>query len=111
MRKTFCASAGLVVLGLLTLPVHAATLTFKIENKTKSTVESFYASPVGTTDWEEDLLGNSVLLPGEKKVISFDDDRNVCRYDLLFEFSADADLENVKDSKNLCELDTYTVYE
>lgn len=111
MRKVLRASVGLAALGLLTLPVQAATLTFTIENKTGSVVEGFYASPVGTTDWEEDLLGDEVLMQGEKRQISFEDSRDVCKYDLLFKFAADASLEDVKDTKNLCELSTYTVYQ
>lgn len=109
MRKSFCASVAFATLGIAA--ANAATLTFTIENKSKSTVESFFASPVGTAEWEEDLLGSTVLEPGQSKVISFDDDRGVCKYDLLFAFSADSDLEDVKDTKNLCSLDHYTVYE
>lgn len=104
---------AIVVTGLFTLfagTASANTFALTITNGTRSTVETFYASPTGVSDWEEDLFGPGVLAPGDSITVRFSDARGVCDYDMLFEFSGDA-LEDLVDTQNLCEVVQYTLHE
>lgn len=89
-------------------PSFADDLTFTLENKTSSVLTYFYASPVGVTDWEEDVFGDQVLGSGESIEITIADGRRACEYDLKMKFDDDTETEDVQ---NLCELGTYTIHE
>ena len=89
----------------------AEDLVFMLTNKTGSTLERFYTSPVGVDDWEEDVFGNDVLEPGESVKITIRDGRAVCKYDLRFEFTEDSDLDTTEDVQNLCEMGSYTLHD
>lgn len=94
----------------LTSSAYAEDLTFTLLNKTKSVINAFYASPTGTDDWEDDILGTEALSPGESTEITIGDGRDVCDYDMRFEFQ-DNKLETLEVRHNLCELSHYTVEE
>ncbi|WP_428310726.1 hypothetical protein [Hydrocarboniphaga sp.] len=80
-------------------------LLFKLKNKTSAALTEFYASPPGTEDWEEDILGQDVLEPGESVKITIGDRREDCRYDLKGVFE---DGEAVEQRKvDLCDTEVY----
>jgi hypothetical protein len=86
----------------------AESIEFTIINRTQSVVDAFYTSPVGVKDWEEDVFGKDVLEPGEQITITIKDGRDVCKYDLRFEFQGN-ELEDLEDTQNICELGEYTI--
>jgi hypothetical protein len=86
----------------------AESIEFTIINQTKSVVDAFYTSPVGVKNWEDDVFDKDVLEPGEKITITIKDGRDVCKYDLKFEFQGD-ELEDLEDTQNICELGEYTI--
>lgn len=88
---------------------HAEDLTFTLKNKTKGTLERFYTSPVGVGDWEEDVFGKDTLGPGESMDITIGDGRDVCKYDMRFEFTEDSGFENLEDTQDLCAMGSYTI--
>jgi hypothetical protein len=108
MKYVLSLAAALVIAG--TSLAGANTFALTIVNSTGSTVERFYASPVGVTDWEEDLFGDQVLPAGDEITVRFADERDVCEYDLLFEFRGN-DLEDLTDTQNLCEVGIYEITE
>ncbi|WP_372004287.1 hypothetical protein P7L74_22095 [Tistrella mobilis] len=108
--KTVLRIAALIALTAWSGTAAANTFSLTIVNKTGSVLEAFYTSPVGEDDWEEDMLGDEVIAPGKQKTIRFKDDRNVCKYDMRFEFGG-GDLEPLEDTQNLCDLGTYTITE
>jgi hypothetical protein len=108
MKTTLALAAGLLIAG--TTISAAKTFEITITNKTKSIVETFYASPAGVTNWEEDLFGDKALAPGQKLKVSFSDERGVCDYDFLFEFRGDR-LEDLTDTIDLCKFDSYEISE
>lgn len=108
MKSVLSLAAALIAAG--TTIADANTFALTIINNTSSTVERFYASPVGVSDWEEDLFGRNALPPGGEITVRFSDGRDVCAYDLLFEFRGDA-LEDLTDTQNLCEVGIYEIYE
>lgn len=89
---------------------NAEDLVFTLKNGTNSVLNNFYTSPVGTDNWEDDVFGAQVLNPGETMEIRIADGRDVCNYDMRFEFQGD-DLDTTTDSQDLCELGSYTIHE
>lgn len=89
-------------------PSFAADLTFTLVNKTNSVLTYFYASPVGVSDWEDDVFGDQVLGAGESIKITIADGRRACEYDLKMKFDDDTETDDVQ---NLCEMSTYTISE
>ena len=102
---------SLVIFSLLSTNVaQAEDLKFTLINKTKSVINAFYASPSNTNDWEDDILGKDALIPNESVEITIADGRDVCNYDMKFEFQEE-DLETLKDTQDLCDLGEYSVTE
>ena len=96
---------------LLTASVsHAEDLVFTLKNGTNSVLNNFHASPVGVDKWEDDIFGRQALGPGETMEITIGDGRDVCKYDMRFEFQGD-DLDVTTDTQDLCELGEYTIEE
>lgn len=77
----------------------------KIINETDHTMVRFYASNVAAKSWEEDILGQSVLKPGEDVRINIDDGSGHCLYDFRAVFDDGQSLE--KHNVNVCEISSY----
>ncbi|MEH6719142.1 MAG: hypothetical protein V7704_09700 [Aurantimonas endophytica] len=88
----------------------AEDLVIVLKNATGSVLNSFHTSPVGVEEWEDDVFGDQVLEPGESMELTIADGRDVCDYDMRFEFQGD-ELETTTDSQDLCELGEYTITE
>jgi hypothetical protein len=106
-------SIGLLVAGLMTLvmvPTSTAqgtdAVTFTLINGTDATIMEFYAAPPSSQEWEEDILGEDVLEPGESVNITIDDWREDCHYDFLAVFEDESELmhENI----SICGGEEYT---
>ena len=95
---------------MLAGPALAEDLVFQLKNGTNSVLNNFHASPVGVDKWEDDIFGQQVLNPGETIEITIADGRDVCNYDMRFEFQGD-ELTTTTDTQNLCELGEYTIEE
>ena len=102
-----------VVLGLVALP--ATTLArdareITVVNATGATIQSLFVSPVGTEEWEEDVLGVDVLEDGDSVDISFSGyEADECAFDILAA-NADGDAWLLSDV-NLCEVTAVTLTE
>jgi hypothetical protein len=90
---------------------YAEDLVFSLKNGTNSVLTNFYTSPVGVNEWEDDVFGKQVLNPGESMDITIADGRDVCKYDMRFEFEEESDLDTTTDTQNLCEMGSYTIHE
>lgn len=80
----------------------AADRNVEVYNKTKTTLVAFYASRVSTNDWEEDILGDDILEPGQSVTIDVDDGTGSCVYDFKGEFEDGEDVISRK--VNVCEV-------
>jgi hypothetical protein len=107
--KLLLAAAAAAVLS--SAPALAEDLVFTLKNGTDSVLTRFHSSPTGVNNWEDDILGQDVLNPGESVEITIADGRTVCEYDMRFEFTEDSDLDTTTDTQNLCELGSYTLQE
>ena len=79
---------------------------FTLANDRPLAMYYFQASPTSTGDWENDILGESILMPGESTGININDGRQSCMYDFraIFEDESVAEGYDV----NICELGSYT---
>jgi len=77
-----------------------------IINNSSETLTHFYASNVGTNDWQEDILGTGVIPPGEQTTINIDDGTGYCRYDFRALFHNEREV--IRAGVNVCEVATYT---
>lgn len=89
----------------------AEDLEFTLTNDTSAVIMFFHASPTGVDEWEDDVLGSEVIGPGESVSVTIADGRDVCEYDMRFEFDEESGLEVLEDTQDLCALGAYTVEE
>lgn len=106
-RRTVLSSAlALICTAAMTLPAAALDRQVRIVNETNYTIMQFYGSNKGTDSWEEDILGNDVLRPGQSVRIDFDDGTGYCKFDFKAVFD-DGDVL-VSNDINICKIGTYT---
>ena len=86
----------------------AQDIEYLLTNNTSSTLLEFYTSPVDVDVWENDLLSDSDLNPGESAAVLIGDGRSQCDYDVYFVFE---DGSEVTDTVNICELGSYELTE
>jgi hypothetical protein len=81
----------------------------RVTNDTSYTIREFYASNVGSNNWEEDILGREMLEPGQTININIDDASGYCKYDFraVFEDGGEA----IKQRVNVCEISRFTFTE
>ena len=77
----------------------------RIINETDHTMVRFYASNIAVNDWQEDILGDDVLKPGQDVNINIDDGTGHCKYDFKAVFDNGRAL--VKHNVNVCEITSY----
>ncbi len=95
-----------VAICALALPAAAEDLEFDLNNHSGGALTEFYASPHNVNNWEEDILGQDVLMDGESTRITIADGRSQCDYDLKMVFKDGTDMN---DSVNLCDTGSYTI--
>ena len=80
-----------------------------VVNNTSTAIQEFYASNTGQNDWQEDILGNDMLQPGQEVTINIDDGSGYCKYDFraVFEDGAEA----IKAGVIVCEVGRFTFEE
>jgi hypothetical protein len=96
---------ALAVAATLGTTAFAQSEPLRFQNNSSYTVYRIYASPVWNDSWENDLLGNNVLNPGQYLDVTF---HNVteCNYDILIEF---ADGGQFTDVVNICQVGQYNI--
>jgi hypothetical protein len=77
----------------------------RIINETRHIIVRFYASNVNATSWEEDILGQSVLRPGQSVVVNIDDGSGYCLYDFKAVFDDGDSL--VRQRVDVCKISSY----
>ncbi|NGR07779.1 hypothetical protein G5B41_09405 [bacterium SGD-2] len=87
----------------------AADRKVRVINKTKTPIFAFYASRTSTNDWEEDILGDDVIMPGKSLTIDIDDGTGACKFDFKAEFE-DGD-EVVKANVDVCRIGEFSFVE
>lgn len=81
----------------------------RMVNATSYTIERMYGSNVGRRSWEEDVLGEGVLRPGNSVVVNWDDGSCYCEFDFKAVYS-DGDT-STKRGVDVCRLETFRFVE
>lgn len=110
MKRILLVAGTMTAIALATT-AQAEDLVFTLKNDTNSILTHFYTSPVGVSDWEDDVFGEQVLEPGQAIELTIADGRDVCEYDMRFEFDENSNLETLEAKQDLCQLSSYTVHE
>jgi len=110
MFKRFLLMSAVAIVTLAgTNPALAADRQVKVINKTKTPIFAFYASRTSIDDWEEDILGDDVIMPGASLVIDIDDGTGACKFDFKGEFE-DGDAV-VKRNVDVCKVGEFSFVE
>lgn len=79
----------------------------RIINAGSVTVNSFFASNTKRTSWEEDILGNSVLAPGQSVMVNINDGSGACMFDFRAVLANGRKVES--HGMNVCQISSWTV--
>jgi len=79
----------------------------RIINATNVTLNSFYASNVNRKNWEEDILGNSVIPPGQSVMVNINDGTGACMFDFKAVMANGKKVEQY--GLNVCQISSWTV--
>lgn len=74
---------GGIALGFTTVAQANEALVFAVENNTSTPLLEFYATPVTTENWGEDLLSGAGLPSASAQQITLDNPPEDCLYDVL----------------------------
>lgn len=80
-----------------------------VNNESSYTLVRFYASNVGTNDWQEDILGRGVLAPGYYVNVNIDDGTGYCHFDLKAAFSSGQEV--IRRNVDICTVLSWTIYD
>jgi hypothetical protein len=75
-------------------------------NNTSFTIRRMYGSNQKASTWQEDVLGDDVLGPGQSVVVNWDDNTCSCMFDFKVVYS-DGDT-STKSGVNVCAVSTFT---
>jgi hypothetical protein len=103
---TVAASLALVI-AAYAAPVQAQDRRVRVVNNTSQILVKLQASNVNRTSWEEDILGRSVLQPGQATRANLDDRSGQCLFDLRATFRNGATA--VRRRVNVCQVSTWTI--
>jgi hypothetical protein len=98
-------AALVLTTGLAAGSAQAEDRHVRIINETEHTMVRFYASNTGSTSWEEDILGDSVVKPGGDVLVNIDDGTGHCLYDFKAVFDDGDSL--IRQRVNVCEISSY----
>lgn len=79
----------------------------RIINNTGYTMVSFQASNVRRRNWEEDILGRSVVRPGGSFVANINDGTGYCMFDFRAKFQGGRQAE--RRNVNVCKITSWTI--
>ena len=67
---------------MLGAPAWAGKQDFEVVNKTGYVIEQLHVAPSRQQSWEEDVLGEDVLVDGDRTEIVFDRSEDTCMWDI-----------------------------
>jgi hypothetical protein len=79
----------------------------RIINASNVTVNSFQASNTTRKSWEEDILGSSVLAPGQSVMVNINDGTGACMFDFRASLANGRKVESY--GMNVCQISSWTV--
>jgi len=107
MKSLLIGGLAALCLAGLSLAAEAADVKFDLVNNSARAVKNFFTSPTETTNWEEDVLGEETIPPGETDTVTISTADGQCIYDMRFIMEDDAEL--VVNGIDMCTLSSYTL--
>jgi hypothetical protein len=110
MRKSIAFVAAAIMLAAMPNAATAAdgkNRKVLVENISTQTLRELYASPITAKTWEEDLLGQRTLTPGQSISANIDNGTTECNYDLKAVMANGT--EHVKRGVNVCAISKWTI--
>src|SRR5437762_512876 len=98
--------AALCLVGF-SFAAEAADVKFDLVNNSARAIKNFFTSPTETANWEEDVLGEETIPPGQTDTVTISTAGDQCLYDMRFIMEDDAEL--VVDGIDVCTLSSYTL--
>ena len=96
-----------LVLVALPAAAFAEDLKFTLTNNSSRAIDNFYTSPANTTNWQEDVLGEDTIPPGQTDNITIADGSTQCVYDMRFVMEDKQEL--IETDIDLCKLASSTL--
>ena len=106
MTRLIAAASALALAALSAVPAAADSYAVRFQNNSGATVYRLYSSPTHNGSWEQDLLGSSVLYPGQGLDVIIHNVAN-CYYDVLIEW--ESGYQEV-DTWDICAYSQYSIY-
>lgn len=78
-----------------------------VENLSNQSVYNLFASPISSTTWEEDLLGQGTIPAGSSKIANIDNGTTECYYDLKAVMANGR--EHVQRKINVCAVNKWVI--
>jgi hypothetical protein len=88
-------------------PSEALDRRVRVVNDSSRTMTKFQASNKASKSWEEDILGDDVLKPGQSVVVNINDGTGYCVFDLRATFQGGATV--VRRNINICKISSWTI--
>lgn len=107
---------GVVTAGAITFLYSGLALAQSIDgrdrrvvliNASSVSICRFYASNISRRTWEENILAGKIIRPGQRIRINIDDGTGRCLFDFRTVMCDGTEL--VRDSVNVCTIETYTI--
>jgi hypothetical protein len=108
MLKSAMLVAAVATFSVLSMgPSEALDRRVRVVNDSSRTMTKFQASNKASKSWEEDILGNDVLKPGQSVVVNINDGTGYCVFDLRATFQGGATV--VRRNINICKISSWTI--
>jgi hypothetical protein len=104
------AMAGSILCALQNItggPAAALDRRIQFTNNTRLIIVEIYVADVGTERWQEDLLGDQLLLPANSVLVDFDDRTGHCRFDLKVIYDDGTDV--LRRNVNICQMEGFAL--
>ena len=100
--------SAIVLASLIPETASAQDRRVRIINASNVTVNSFFASNASRRSWEEDILGSSVLAPGQSVMVNINDGSGACMFDFRAVLANGRKVESY--GMNVCQISSWTVH-
>lgn len=77
-------------------------------NDSRYVIREFYATNTGVNVWGRDLLGASVIRPGQRYIFNFDDGSGYCMFDFRAVLENGRPVERYR--VNVCQYSSWTIH-
>ena len=108
MFRKLALICTLLVVGIVSVAFAQAKQDFTLVNRTGYVIDEVYVSPSKSSDWQDDVLGEGVMVNGKVVNIRFSRAAKTCKWDLKVVYDDKSTAE--WDGFDLCTVSKITIY-